>query len=921
MLNISTNFPYPQNKDDDVKGLSQWVKNHCLELTRILNNLASYNAVVGHVPASSTATGLTLDPTTQVLSLTSGYVIPTTANQTLWTNNYNAVVATNHYTGFPNRTDTSLTWTGANHTLTLVCSGKTIWIDGTPYVLSGNLTFQPPAVTGLYWLWITAPGGVPQLNGSTDSIGNGYAGARAGFDQCLVAQVYYNASTGNGIMSEERHYMGRDKWWHESHHETVGAMWFSGGTITPTDTTFSIAQCEFYDEDIEHILSVATKCRILYHNGNANWDWTDNSPSPYLLNGSAMRYNNGNNLADCSTSDHLCMWVYATNNSTYPFMSVMGNAVGNLASARAATPPSFAALPSVESKLLFKLIYRQNASSVSYIELQDFRQASTVGSTFTPTDHTILSNLTVGDSGHTQFAVLAGRAGGQTIYGGTLTTQNLTLVANAADATGSILIGAVGSTTNELRGTWTAGILYSTDLYTTGNTTLGNANTDTTIIRGNITLQDALDTAHCLQFGDNSQAMYKSGAAAIRTNASFQADGGFVIPLATKKTTIMTAATSDWTLTLPVDGGTNGYVLGTNGSGTTSWISPPLPALTVNYAWVGNGSNVATATALSGITVGNATNATTATTAGTANALNTANSYTVANMAITTQLAIKEGGASPTKFTYFQGGDQTIDLTYTLPTAYPASSGMALVATTAGVMSWAAVALPALTTNYMWVGDAGNAASAGPVGGDLTCAFTVGTGGPNFTIGAQKVGVAKMTSSATSRVFGRITAGAGAGEELTGANINTITNTLDKTTLGAGMSDYLTILPWNNSSATGTWVIALATSFVLGSAIYNSSHANNDQIDYLASFSGGTYSIRIVYRRDTNRPILDFLLDGTSKATQDSYGATSDALIWNITGIAITAGSHTISIKVSNKNGSSSDYYASFSSIGIWRTA
>lgn len=42
--------------------------------------------------------------------------------------------------------------------------------------------------------------------------------------------------------------------------------------------------------------------------------------------------------------------------------------------------------------------------------------------------------------------------------------------------------------------------------------------------------------------------------------------------------------------------------------------------------------------------------------------------------------------------TIFQLGTQSADLTYTLPTAYPASDGYALVATTAGVMSWAAVA-------------------------------------------------------------------------------------------------------------------------------------------------------------------------------------------------------------------------------------
>ena len=52
-------------------------------------------------------------------------------------------------------------------------------------------------------------------------------------------------------------------------------------------------------------------------------------------------------------------------------------------------------------------------------------------------------------------------------------------------------------------------------------------------------------------------------------------------------------------------------------------------------------------------------------------------------------LGILEGGTGPDYYTIFQGGDQTADLTYTLPTAYPIASGYALTGTTAGVLSWA----------------------------------------------------------------------------------------------------------------------------------------------------------------------------------------------------------------------------------------
>jgi hypothetical protein len=55
-----------------------------------------------------------------------------------------------------------------------------------------------------------------------------------------------------------------------------------------------------------------------------------------------------------------------------------------------------------------------------------------------------------------------------------------------------------------------------------------------------------------------------------------------------------------------------------------------------------------------------------------------------------TSVSILEGGATPTYRTKIQGGDQSADITLTLPTAAPASNGYVLSATTAGVMSWAA---------------------------------------------------------------------------------------------------------------------------------------------------------------------------------------------------------------------------------------
>lgn len=52
--------------------------------------------------------------------------------------------------------------------------------------------------------------------------------------------------------------------------------------------------------------------------------------------------------------------------------------------------------------------------------------------------HDEIGHLTIGDAGHTQFAMLAGRAGGQTLYGGTAASENLTLYSTAHATKGFI---------------------------------------------------------------------------------------------------------------------------------------------------------------------------------------------------------------------------------------------------------------------------------------------------------------------------------------------------------------------------------------------------------------------------------------------------------------------------------------------------
>jgi hypothetical protein len=93
----------------------------------------------------------------------------------------------------------------------------------------------------------------------------------------------------------------------------------------------------------------------------------------------------------------------------------------------------------------------------------------------TEVTHNAISGLTTGDAGHTQFAMLAGRAGGQTIQGGTAASENLTLESTAHATKGNVLTKdtLIPFTNASYSGSWSGLDLggpsnYFRDLYTKG---------------------------------------------------------------------------------------------------------------------------------------------------------------------------------------------------------------------------------------------------------------------------------------------------------------------------------------------------------------------------------------------------------------------------------------------------------------------
>lgn len=117
---------------------------------------------------------------------------------------------------------------------------------------------------------------------------------------------------------------------------------------------------------------------------------------------------------------------------------------------------------------------------------------------------------------------------------------------------------------------------------------------------------------------------------------------------------------------------------------------------------------------------------------------------------------ILEGGTSPSFHTTFQGGDQSGNLIFTLPTGYPAASGLSLTSTTGGILSWSSAEVPltfqnGLTraTNTIKLG--GNLMENTSLAQDGTETFTVtNSGSGNTTVNLSGTGDLQIQDNGTA---------------------------------------------------------------------------------------------------------------------------------------------------------------------------
>lgn len=197
-------------------------------------------------------------------------------------------------------------------------------------------------------------------------------------------------------------------------------------------------------------------------------------------------------------------------------------------------------------------------------------------------DHTQILNLTTGDAGHTQFALLAGRSGGQTLHGGTAASENLVLDSTSSATKGFVQVSSVfaplvdntldlGTASANFRNIYSKGIHYGLRFDQYAGSSAYPTNSGASIGRV------IWDTSVNQLLVDNGTSWAKVGNQKFLSDTTW--DGSTTTQTITVSGSISDARTALWQL---CDNSNNFERVYTSITATqtavTITVSPPLPA-------------------------------------------------------------------------------------------------------------------------------------------------------------------------------------------------------------------------------------------------------------------------------------------------------------------------------------------------------
>lgn len=382
-------------------------------------------------------------------------VDPTTSNITV------EVTDTN---GFPSaeRTNTSIAFDDGNLRFTISASSYPFHFYqlGDKYEISTLETVDITDVTGLHVIYYDEDTlstiATPTSAQLDDIIRN----------KCLVAYVYWNATTSaHYYLGDERHGILMSPDTHSYLHFTRGVQFLDGlapNTVNatgngslPAHSQFGVDAGFLTDEDLITVTNAivsTTGVDYFYRSGaDGAWIKATNAGYSYPVGATPLpQYNEYTGatwqLTEISSGNYVLVHLFASNDEGKdPFVITGITEYSTVATASVgaeteigtvlSTFPSEEFLPVatfiLEGKTSFTSV--NNARFVQTSDGEDYKdwRTSELKAGTTAADHGGLAGL--GDDDHTQYALLAGRTGGQTLSGSDTTAEDLTLEDNSVD--------------------------------------------------------------------------------------------------------------------------------------------------------------------------------------------------------------------------------------------------------------------------------------------------------------------------------------------------------------------------------------------------------------------------------------------------------------------------------------------------------
>lgn len=277
------------------------------------------------------------------------------------------------YHGFVDRTSSTLSFDNSTRTFTLGTSTSySVYIDGTKITKATNLSVQIGTGLGQHFIWFTAAGTLATSQTVWSLLDTSVT---------PVATIYWTGTI--GIVAEERHDYRRNLIEHNNQHDSCGTQYVSGFTNTPTFTnanTFTFAGGVIRDEDIYiAISSPQTQAMLGYRAvGGASMLFDTASTAYVKLNGTTPQYDNVGTLTNIPITQYGVQWIYATNRIATPISIIVGQGTYiSVAAAQAAPMPTLAGFSVAEWKLLYRVIIRNNAGTLQYIQADTLYNVST----------------------------------------------------------------------------------------------------------------------------------------------------------------------------------------------------------------------------------------------------------------------------------------------------------------------------------------------------------------------------------------------------------------------------------------------------------------------------------------------------------------------------------------------------------------